>query len=249
MLRSIHLKDFQSIADEQIELSSLTVRMGADASGRSHLLDAIRVVQGLGLGFSLAETLQGRWEGGREVWKGIRGGAAEAVRSGCESTQLTLDWEIQGRRVNHQLSFAVSPHPHLLSESLGIPSDDIEPLLVRRTPGAEHENTHGLLAELDASFLKLSGLFKEESVDRLVALRQVLQRMEWLDLSPEQDERLRTAPPGSIFLIEELGMGLDPQRVPLLVESLEPLTRERGIQVIAMTHSPQVLQSFTGRLP
>jgi predicted ATP-dependent endonuclease of OLD family len=247
MLRSIHLTHFKSFADAQVTLSPLTVLVDANASGQGDLLDAIRVVQGLARGFSLAETLQGRWEGGRELWKGIRGGAAEAVRSGSEPTQLTLDWEIQTKRVHHPLSYAVSPHPHILSESLGIPSDDLEPLMVRRTPGREHENTHGLLAELDAPLMMLSGLFKEESVNSLVALREVLQRMELLELSPETEERLRTAPRGSIFLIEELERGLPPQRLPQRVELLENVTRERGLQIIATTHSPQVLPVLTAQ--
>jgi predicted ATPase len=56
---------------------------------------------------------------------------------------------------------------------------------------------------------------------------------------------LRTAPPGSILMLEEPETGLHPQRIHLLVEYLETVTRERGIQVIATTHSPQVLQSLS----
>ncbi len=53
---------------------------------------------------------------------------------------------------------------------------------------------------------------------------------------------LRTAEPGSIILIEDIEVGLHPTRIRLLVEYLEAVTRERGIQIIATTHSPVVLQ-------
>ncbi len=53
---------------------------------------------------------------------------------------------------------------------------------------------------------------------------------------------LRTAEPGSVILIEEIESGLHPTRIRLLVEYLEAVTRERGIQVIATTHSPVVLE-------
>ncbi|WP_434391303.1 AAA family ATPase [Melittangium boletus] len=53
---------------------------------------------------------------------------------------------------------------------------------------------------------------------------------------------LRLAPKGSVILLEELDSGLHPTRIRLLVEYLETVTRERGIQVIATTHSPVILQ-------
>lgn len=53
---------------------------------------------------------------------------------------------------------------------------------------------------------------------------------------------LRTASPGSVILMEEIGSGLHPTRLRLLVEYLEAVTREREIQVIATTHSPALLQ-------
>jgi predicted ATPase len=53
---------------------------------------------------------------------------------------------------------------------------------------------------------------------------------------------LRTAEAGSTILIEEIGDGLHPTRLRLLVEYLEAVARERNIQVIATTHSPVVLE-------
>ncbi|HEX2572904.1 MAG TPA: AAA family ATPase [Polyangia bacterium] len=56
---------------------------------------------------------------------------------------------------------------------------------------------------------------------------------------------LRTAEPGSLFLIEDIDSGLHPARVHVLVEFLEALVRERDVQVIATTHAPVVLQALS----
>lgn len=53
---------------------------------------------------------------------------------------------------------------------------------------------------------------------------------------------LRTAPPGSMILIEDIEADLHPTRIRLLIEYLEAVTRERNIQIIATTHSPVVLE-------
>jgi predicted ATPase len=53
---------------------------------------------------------------------------------------------------------------------------------------------------------------------------------------------LRTAAPGSVLLIEEIAAGLHPARIRLLLEALQAAHRDRGVQVIATTHAPAVLQ-------
>ncbi len=335
MLRSIHLKDFKSFADEKVTLAPLTVLVGANASGKSNLLDAIRVVQGLGLGFSLAEALQGRSEGGREIWKGIRGGASEAIRSGRESAELSTEWGLDDQLFRHVFSFSVEPQPSIREEWLSRTVFEAEQqktqiLDVEVPAGSEHENAWSIFSALEVGLNP-----NTETLRVLLRLRQVFQQMVMLNLSPErmrayapkhalemgsegeplsaviwsrsrtEDERLewvdwlselcspeitgldfietglgdvmlvlvekdgtrtsaralsdgtlrflgtlvalRTAPRGSIFLIEELEMGLHPQRIHLLIEFLETVTLERGVQVIATTHSPQVLQSLTAQ--
>jgi hypothetical protein len=58
---------------------------------------------------------------------------------------------------------------------------------------------------------------------------------------------LLTAPKGSMLLIEEIENGLHPTRAHLLVELLEQTTRERGVQIIATTHSPLILENLSER--
>jgi predicted ATPase len=53
---------------------------------------------------------------------------------------------------------------------------------------------------------------------------------------------LRTAEEGSLNQIEEVGSGLHPTRIRLLVDFLSRVAHARKIQIIATTHSPVVLQ-------
>jgi predicted ATPase len=48
--------------------------------------------------------------------------------------------------------------------------------------------------------------------------------------------------PASFYFIEELENGVHPTRLSLLVDLIESQTKRRGIQVVATSHSPQLLQ-------
>jgi len=65
--------------------------------------------------------------------------------------------------------------------------------------------------------------------------------------------------PASFYFIDELETGVHPSRLSLLVDLIESQTKRRGIQVVATSHSPLLLQflsqeslehaSLTYRLP
>lgn len=56
-----------------------------------------------------------------------------------------------------------------------------------------------------------------------------------------------SAPEGSLFLIEEIENGLHPTRVHLLVELFEQFAESRNLQIVATTHSSQVLLSLSDK--
>lgn len=77
MLRKITLRNFKSFRDSTFELGPLTLMVGANASGKSNFVDALRFLQGCARELTLNEILSGRWEGGQQVWSPIRGGMQE----------------------------------------------------------------------------------------------------------------------------------------------------------------------------
>jgi predicted ATPase len=56
---------------------------------------------------------------------------------------------------------------------------------------------------------------------------------------------LLTSPKGSLVVLEEPDVGLHPSRIRLLAELLEYVARERGVQVVATTHSPTLLAQLS----
>ncbi|RKT43335.1 AAA family ATPase [Thiocapsa rosea] len=374
MLTSIQLNDFKSFRDQTIPLAPLTLLVGANASGKSNLFDAIRFLQGVGLGHPFTEILLPRWEAGREAWPGIRGGIHEVAFCHGNSFGLSTVWSLCRRdplmreaeaqrlvgvfdypevRLAHRIKCRTEDQVLLIDERLtdtdegnqlfatggSSPSPqprstDFVPILTdllpenpgRRTTsvcdaarsvlGQIHtlrvDGAHERVA-MDSIRLAVamrSSLFLDISPARMRAYQAIQTRdlgeqgenispvlrrycqdsdkkadlIDWLselcgpaitdirfDENAQQEVLLQvietngmpisarslsdgtlrflgilaaliTAPEGSMVLIEEIENGLHPTRIHLLVELLEHVTRDRGIQVLATTHSPWLLQ-------
>ncbi len=79
MITKIEIEGFKSLEKVRLKLGKLNLFVGANASGKSNFFDALRVLQGIGNGFSIEETFQGKPKSATsEVWAGIRGGVAFA---------------------------------------------------------------------------------------------------------------------------------------------------------------------------
>lgn len=119
MLSRLDLKGFKSFKEASFELSGLTVLVGANASGKSNALDAIRFLQGLALGYSLAESLGGRREAGNQVWPGVRGGVADVVWKGAVGFRIESNWRLAGElELGWGLEVQVDGSLRLRAESL-----------------------------------------------------------------------------------------------------------------------------------
>jgi len=176
MLTSIHLKDFKSFADQAVEVAPLTLLVGANASGKSNFLDAIRFLQGLSL-FSLTDALRGRIEGGRVVWPGIRGGIKEIARAGEPEFGVETEWTLDGDVVVHEITCRVAPEPAIRSESLTQKATGerfpLQPLQGRK---------HSLLTAVQPEFTPSMAHALERRDALLLALEQAL----FLDLMPSR---------------------------------------------------------------
>ena len=122
MLKKIRLTDFKSFVDEEVELAPLTLLVGANASGKSNFLDAIRFLQGLSSELTIAEVLDGEESSRSDAWTGLRGRAIEAPRVGTSQFQIESAWTypyaIPGQTVHHQISCLMSPRPRIERERL-----------------------------------------------------------------------------------------------------------------------------------
>ncbi|MGD0091768.1 MAG: AAA family ATPase [Planctomycetota bacterium] len=83
MIEQISIRNFKSLAKVDLKLGRLNLFIGTNASGKSNFLDALRVLQGIGYGFTFNEILDGKPKSAAsEVWEPIRGGSAMAGFSG-----------------------------------------------------------------------------------------------------------------------------------------------------------------------
>ena len=90
MLQELQLTNFKSFAGQSdpIPFAPVTILVGANASGKSNVLDAVRFLQGIGLGLSIAEAVAGKSQGGREVHPPLRGGTTEICWAGADTFRI-----------------------------------------------------------------------------------------------------------------------------------------------------------------
>ena len=357
MLTWISPENFKGFANGDIEigLSELTLLVGANASGKSNLIETIRLFQGLAAGFSIQEITQGVQRVGREVWPGLRGGSAELVHRGGNAIQpqagfsigglswtyglnltrwgqgthgpleLGEEWLLnettgQGAQITNDLNgdgyftvvdndykptgtpdhfkfegrrsvllvppfpqeFAASaPDPTALRKFL-LSSQTVDLMTARmreysqpgaRVLGPEGENLSAVLRNLvdqgrkqdlldwlselcaptvvDLEFIEVPTtgdtlfLLVEDGGSKISAQAASDGTLRFLGLIAA----LWSMPEGTLICLEEIERGLHPARIDLLVEVLIQAVRARGLQVLATTHSPQVLYSLGQRAP
>lgn len=86
MIHSLSIKGFKSLADVSLQLGMFNLFLGANASGKSNFFDALRVLQGIGYGFTVDEVLNGKPKtANSDVWEQIRGGSSRASFVGKSS--------------------------------------------------------------------------------------------------------------------------------------------------------------------
>ena len=81
MITALELHDFKNFAKETLRVGPFTVVVGANASGKSNIRDAFRILHGIGRGYTLADIMGGKYgAGGHVEWEQIRGAASEISR-------------------------------------------------------------------------------------------------------------------------------------------------------------------------
>lgn len=80
MLSKLVIDRFKSIERAELEFSKLNFFIGTNASGKSNFFDALRVLQGIGYGFTIQEIFHGKAKTSTSIeWDGVRGGGDAIV--------------------------------------------------------------------------------------------------------------------------------------------------------------------------
>ena len=100
MITSIRLVNFKNFADETLRLGPVTILVGANASGKSNVRDAFRILHGIGRGYTLAEIFGGNREAG---WLPIRGAMNEIIRFGQSTFSLEVESDLEGKKFRYMI--------------------------------------------------------------------------------------------------------------------------------------------------
>ncbi len=125
MINRIAVRGFKSFRDVTVDLGGLNLFVGTNASGKSNFFDALRVLQGIGNGFTVSEILDGKPRSATsEVWEGIRGGSAKACfeePDQPDTFSITASGRLSDGQAARQWEYSVTVSPnrgHVERESL-----------------------------------------------------------------------------------------------------------------------------------
>lgn len=172
MITEIEIEGFKSLEKVHLKLGGLNLFVGTNASGKSNFLDALRVFQGVGYGYTLDEIFNGRPNlSGAEAWEPIRGGWPWIPFRGARSlrdTQILLRAVLKlsaGKLGDYRLT--------LSSDRLAVRSEKLEVDSRLLFSAVENENEYldvelcsGKKFSIESRGPVLASLLHEEDLDR-----------------------------------------------------------------------------------
>ena len=196
VIERIVIEGFESLRKVDLSLGRMNLFVGANATGKSNLLDAIRVLAGIGRGFTIDETLNGRSRSATGVaWEGIRGGTTYACFRGPDSADrigievygkwdgfLAQDWP-EGWQ--YHISFSPKQRSQVMDEYI-----HVDPLKYRRgdLPVLFYENPSlpalGQHQEISRREATLDNLTSLDTRSRFLRLARLLGDVQRIDLIP-----------------------------------------------------------------
>ena len=87
MIDRIVIENFKSLRKVDLSLGRLNLFIGANASGKSNFLDALRVLQGIGDSFTISEILDGKPRSAT-----AEGGCCVRMESRCSASRHNPRW-------------------------------------------------------------------------------------------------------------------------------------------------------------
>lgn len=239
MISSIALTNFKNFHNERLQIGDFTVIIGANASGKSNIRDAFRLIHGIGRGYSLVELIGGKYGAGGQVeWEQLRGAATEIIRFGCASMSLAVEVRTKSHgRINYYIEIKADAEARsgfrVVKEELcrfstriytshpgkGDPvhqQDDESHLLLRMAKtGEQKKYGHRVVARNDQPALTQIGYFRNvvrlhKEIARIVS--EEFPQIRFLDLVP--DLMRRPAFPGQLVL------GDNGQNLPTVLQEI-----------------------------
>ena len=123
MITSIRLENFKNFANEILHMGPFTVIIGANASGKSNIRDALRFLHGIGRSYTIAEIIGGKHSlDSYSDWLPIRGGINEISRFGSNEFKIEVSITIEQKDIIFSICVSINEMGRfsVLSESLEV---------------------------------------------------------------------------------------------------------------------------------
>jgi predicted ATPase len=204
MIHRIKIENFKSLRSVDLKLGRLNVFIGTNASGKSNLYDALRVLKLIAGGFSIKELFEGiPYPVAGETSPGVRGGLANAVYLGpgdvkpASSMEISLELDLDAgiARAHYRIGF--NSRGEVTTEKLARDGKEVflfdgyKPYF-RYPDGSVQDSSLGSAggSRLVEGFLSgLAGAYKEFVQN----WREAMQGMQFLELEPEVLRRYGSA--------------------------------------------------------
>jgi len=176
MLTKLRLKNFKSFENSELVLGALTLLVGTNASGKTNIRDALRLLQGIARGYTLTEIItEKRGEGGELQWSGIRGGIKELIYQKNTQFSIEIATLFQEQSIDYLIEIALNPQK--------IPKLFKDIAIINGKPFTNNDSRpeqQPILSHL------LSPSFNKSVEETLIVdLLSFLRAMRFLDLNPE----------------------------------------------------------------
>lgn len=114
MLKKITFTDFKSFVQAKLTLEEISVLIGSNASGKTNMIEGIRILSEIVTGRDISSIL----DGSKNVDSGIRGGSRGCVRFEAQDFTLGCEISLKDEVYYYEISIQVYPHIYVKSEGM-----------------------------------------------------------------------------------------------------------------------------------
>lgn len=114
MLKKITFTDFKSFVQAKLTLEEISVLIGSNASGKTNMIEGIRILSEIVTGRDISSILDGL----KNVDSGIRGGSRGCVRFEAQDFTLGCEISLKDEVYYYEISIQVYPHIYVKSEGM-----------------------------------------------------------------------------------------------------------------------------------
>ena len=178
MIDRIIIENFKSLRRIDLSLGPLNLFIGTNASGKSNFLDALRVLQGIGNGFTISEILDGKPRSATsEVWEGIRGGSSNACFFGTDEVSITAYGTLEEEsrlRCGYTINFSPAGG-HILRESFHVGDTSYCTSITERRENSSFDRERSVVWQIASptSVVECSDHVKQCTVKVVILLRDI----------------------------------------------------------------------------